>query len=125
MKILFSAIVLITFIISSPCYAKDKWDSVDKLLFGSLITLTTIDYLQTSYIFEHDEYYETNPIINNGVDRIGAPFVPLYFAIGCILHYLISDHLSPKYRKVYLGIWCIIQYSYVGYNNKQGIGFSF
>ena len=125
MKRMFLVVVPIILMVSSPCYSKDKWDDVDKLLLISVITLNTVDCLQTNYIFDHDEYYETNSIINDGVNGIGKPFVPLYFATASILHYLISDYLSPKYRKLYLSFWCVSQYSFVSNNYELGIGFSF
>lgn len=125
MKKLLLAIVPIMLMVSSPCYSSDKWDDVDKLLFASLLTLNTVDCLQTNYIFDDDEYYETNSIIIDGVDAIGKSFVPLYFASASILHYLISDRLNSRYRKLYLGAWCVTQYSFVSNNYMLGLRLSF
>ena len=44
---------------------KNYWDNEDMELFATFGTLMAVDMLQTRYIFEHDEYGETNPIINN------------------------------------------------------------
>lgn len=126
-KLLF--IIFMTFLFltcaHSPITAGDKWDNTDKLLLISLITLNTIDCLQTNYIFDSSEYYETNSTINEGVKRIGEFFVPLYFITATIFHYLISDHLDSKYRKFYLGIYSVSSYSFVRHNFSLGIGFSF
>ncbi len=112
------AVVLIS---SSPCLAED-WDKTDKELFATLGTLMAVDMFQTRYIFEHDEFYETNPIIDNYFpdDKVYA-----YFALTTLGAYLVADHLKPKYRKSFLRIMCGMQIVVTERNASLGIRFSF
>ena len=115
-------LVLIVVLISpKPCLAED-WDKTDKELFATFGTLMVIDSLQTRYIYEHDEYYETNPIIDNYFPDEKAYG---YFALTTLGIYLIADYLQPKYRKSFLRFMCGIQVGVTQNNVNLGIGFAF
>ena len=95
--------LLIILSLTSPVLA-DEWDSIDKTLLGALIASTSVDCLQTQYIFDNpDEYHEINSIIVEGVDRFGKGFIPLYFIGITLIDALVADWLPSDYRKVWLG----------------------
>lgn len=115
-------LVLIVVLISpKPCLAED-WDKTDKALFATFGTLMAVDMFQTRYIFEHDEFYETNPIIDNYFPDEKAYG---YFALTTLGTYLIADHLKPKHRKSFLRFMCGMQIVVTSRNASLGIKFDF
>ena len=114
-------IIFLLLLLPSICSAQDSWDKTDKILFTSFIALEIIDYTQTNYIFEHDGYYERNPII----DEIGQKGLPIYFGLTTLAVGLTTDYLKPKYRTKFLIIMNSIQLFFVFNNYSLGIGFSF
>ena len=96
------------------------WDGTEKVLFGSFLTLETMDYLQTKEILKSDRFHEQNPILKNN-----EKYVTPYF-MGCVLvGYLIADNLSPAKRKAFLGALNILEIGMVGSNYKLGVKFKF
>jgi hypothetical protein len=96
---------------------KNLWDNEDKELLATFGTLMAVDMFQTRYISEHEEYRETNPIINNYFnDEKGYS----YFALTGLGAYLIADNLQPKYRKSFLRFLCAVQIGVT--NNNASIG---
>jgi hypothetical protein len=96
---------------------KNLWDNEDKELLATFGTLMAVDMFQTRYISEHEEYRETNPIINNYFnDEKGYS----YFALTGL-----ADNLQPKYRKSFLRFLCAVQIGVTNNNASIGIGFSF
>ena len=98
------AIVLIFSILlfSYNSFAQDKtWDDFDKGLFSTFVALNVIDYAQTTYIFDNEEYYELNPIIVKLDDKMGQTGILLYFTSCTIGSYFIADWLKPKHRKIF------------------------
>ena len=69
------------------------WDNEDKELFATFGTLMAVDMMQTRYILEHEDYRETNPIINNYFNDEKAYG---YFALTALGAYLIADNLRPN-----------------------------
>lgn len=119
MKVTFY-ISLIIFVFTIPSISSaEQWDTFDKVLLAGLVTMQTMDYLQTNYIFEHDEYYETNPMITK------KPIVPLYFVAFTLFESWFAHKLDPKRRKIWLSICILNSASYVTGNMSLGIGFSF
>lgn len=118
---LFLILVLIS---PKLCVAGDEniWDEDDKELFATFATLMAVDTFQTRYIFEHDEYQETNPLIDN---YFQDEKVYGYFALTTLGAYLVADNLQPKYRKSFLRFLCAIQINVTDKNASLGIGFSF
>lgn len=122
MLFIFIGIILL---LTSPVSAED-WDTVEKTMFGTLLTMKAIDCLQTSDIYDHpDKYYEINPIINWGVEEFGKKFIPIYFVGSSYLSYLITDKVFPKYKKETLGILNTIQLGVIYYNHTAGLSLSF
>lgn len=121
-------ILFISLSFSLQASAENKdWDKVDKAILSALISLNSLDCLQTKYIFDHpEEYHETNVLIKQGVDKFGKSFIPLYFAAYTLFNAWVADHLSFKYhRKIYLGVWSLSALGYVSNNMALDIGFSF
>ena len=116
--------VLLITVCPQSCLA-DDWDKIDKGLGIGLLTLNIVDILQTNYIYDHEEYNETNVNISKGVEVLGDTFVLAYFAVASIVEYWIADRLDSKGRKVFLGIASLLQLGYVSNNITVGIGFSF
>ncbi len=114
-------VLVIVLISSNPCLAGD-WDKTDKELFATFGTLMAVDMFQTRYIFEHDEFYETNPIIDN---YFPDEKVYGYFALTTLGAYLIADYLQPRYRKSFLRFMCGIQIVVTERNASLGIKFDF
>ena len=77
---------------------------------------------QTRYIFENDEFYETNPIINSYFpdDKVYA-----YFALTTLGAYFIADMLEPRHRKTFLRYVCSMQVGVINNNLALGIKFAF
>jgi hypothetical protein len=73
-------------------------------------------------IFEHEEYRETNTVIDNYFNDEKAY---AYFALTGLGAYLIADNLRPEYRKSFLRFLCIVQIGVTNNNASIGIGFSF
>jgi hypothetical protein len=122
LRSLFLWLALIFVLISpKPCLAED-WDKTDKQLFATFGTLMAVDMFQTRYIYEHDEYYETNPIIDN---YFPDEKVYAYFALTTLGTYLIADYLKPKHRKSFLRFMSGMQIVVTSRNASLGINFSF
>ena len=101
------------------------WDNTDKTMFGISTVLLTMDFMQTNNIYDRDEYYEINPVIDWGVDRIGKKFVPIYFSASLVAKYFIADNLDSKWRKGFLGLCILTSGFLVIHNNSIGLRFSF
>jgi len=91
-------------------------------VFATFATLMAADTFQTKYIFRHDEYQETNPLIDN---YFQDEKVYGYFALTTLGAYLVADNLQPKYRKSFLRFLCAVQINVTDRNASLGIGFSF
>ena len=117
-------LLLLMLIFPSFCLSEEKnfWDNEDKELFATFGTLMAVDMMQTRYVFEHEEYRETNPIINNYFNDEKAYG---YFALTGLGAYLIADNLRPEYRKSFLRFLCMVQIGVTNNNASIGIGFSF
>jgi len=113
-------LILFVLLIPNLCFAGD-WDKTDKYLYGSLLVLNTLDYLQTKQIIiPHNGIGELNPVIKNNPKYITSYFV------GCaLLGYLIADRLSPEKRKTFLIISNSIEIGCVAHNYKAGVRFKF
>jgi len=113
-----SALVLVKF-----AYAGDGWDMADKSLGGAALASTLADWSQSRYIAKHpNEFSETNVILGKH-PTVGM--VDTYFAGSIALGYLITDWLSPGYRKAVLGGVTFVEIGYVDHNMSLGIGWGF
>lgn len=100
-----------------------EWDSTDKVLFGSFVTLEAVDALQTYRIHQHPEKYEeTNPLFGKHPNMglvIGAKTL-----VTGGLYYLVRD-MSSSDRKLILGVADALQFSVVAHNYSIGLKLGF
>ena len=117
-------VLLLMLTFPSLCLSGEEnyWDNEDKELFATFGTLMAVDMFQTRYILEHEEYRETNAIIDNYFNDEKAY---AYFALTGLGAYLIADNLRPEYRKSFLRFLCMVQIGVTNNNASIGIGFSF
>lgn len=102
------------------------WNKVDKTLLTINGAVMTVDMLQTINIYNREDegYYEMNPIIDWGVDRMGKSFIPLYFVSSFGVRYLIADSF-PKYRSLFLTSTGIVSTALILHNNSIGLELGF
>jgi hypothetical protein len=115
-------VVILSLILSSCAHAPDPWTKQQKALFGAFTALHAVDLMQTQYVFDHDEFYERNPIIrrihgHGGDIAVTGYFVGTWAAIGAACHYMPS-----KYRTATLWIVTTINLGVVIHNDHIGVG---
>ena len=128
MKIMKKSMILFLLLFLFPFITNaQEWDTFDKGLFVSLIAFHTADFLQTNYIFDHqNEYYEKDIIIKKGVDQIGKSFIPFYLASLAGIEFLIANDIKSSFgRKTALFLFNINAFSFVKSNYDIGIGLKF
>ena len=98
------------------------WDKQEKALFVTKCTVLLVDAMQTQYIYEHDEYYEINPVIDNYFhgDKAWG-----YFVLSGAAVYLVADALPHKWRKAFLTGAIVLSLGVTSHNANIGIGLSF
>lgn len=118
-------IVMLILVIVAPSFSNTnpasdaidiyQWDKTEKVLFGTLVGIMTIDMLQTRYALNHpDQYRETNPVIN----AIGPRWMPAYFAVRTAIIWYSWSHIpTGKERKGWLYFANIFNLAIVGYNS--------
>lgn len=117
-------LTIIYLILSCSAFAKpfDGWDKCDKTLFTSFTVFSTIDCLQTKYIFDNPAKYKENNFI---INKFGKKGVVPYFVGTTIVSYFIADHLKPQYRKVFLVTINAIEINATRHNYRIGIKIRF
>ena len=99
-----------------------EWETRDKVLMGTAIGLTLMDWSQTHYIAKHqDQFHELNPFIGNPVS-VGR--VNNLMALRLISLAVVSEFV-PQFRTEILGGYCVYSFAIVGRNAHLGVGFSF
>lgn len=118
-------VIIMMLLLLAGSASAQEWDSVDKTLYGILIVSTTIDSLQTCYIYDHEEWEELNPVLDWGMEQFGKGFLPVYFAASFLAKTYVIDVVGPKYRKVVLGFFVGSSMTAVGLNYAAGIKVEF
>jgi hypothetical protein len=103
----------------------NKWNNVDKSLLALNYTIGTVDMFQTHDIFHDERFYEKNPVINWGVDKMGHAFIPTYFVASAVAVYAVTGTLKGKYRTTFLAMATAIEFEVVRNNVKLGVGMRF
>lgn len=116
------ALLIIVSLSLAGCGFKD-WDRTDQALYASFITLSAVEALQSRYVYENDEYYELNPIINTWLDSKDGSTI--YFIGAGIAAGVIADKLPARYRTPFLTGLNAIEVGLVGHNINVGIGLEF
>lgn len=91
-------------------------------LEAAYLGLLVLDWGQTLYIADHEDYYERNPILGRHPSR-GA--VNSYFLMSALLHPLVSVVLPKEYRAWWQGGTIGLDALCVGNNFSIGIGMGF
>lgn len=99
-----------------------EWETRDKVLMGTAIGLTLMDWSQTHYIAKHqDQFHELNPVYGNPVS-VGR--VNSLMALR-VLSLAVMSEFVPQFRTEILGVYCVYSFAIVGRNAHLGVGFSF
>lgn len=100
-----------------------EWDTTDRVLFGSLITMEAIDAAQTWKIHEHPERWsEANPIYGSHPNM--GVVMGLKVAVTGGVYWLVKDMPSAD-RKLVLGVVDALQLSVVARNYSLGLKLGF
>ena len=98
--------------VSSPVFA--EWDTRDKTLMGSYITLSAIDAYQTSQI-DRKGLSEGNPLLVNADGQVDMGRVIGTKLVALTAVYLLAEYV-PKYRTPILSVAVGIQGACVAWN---------
>jgi hypothetical protein len=95
------------------------WDNHDKVLLGTALGATMLDWAQTRYIARHPERYrEINPVLGS---HPAVSKVDKYFALSIVGITGIALELPSRYRKWWLGGVTVIEVGFVLHNDWIGI----
>jgi len=113
--------VICFILLATPSFAADEWTKADITREAVFVGLQLIDWQQTKYIANHDEFTELNPILGkypttSEVDR--------YFAITTLGHIAVTHVLPKKYRPYWQYTWIGIQGFTVTRNFIIGVRFN-
>lgn len=112
---------LLLFLLSSNVYA--DWDTTDKVLAVSAMTVTTLDWMQSRYIAKNPTLYQENNTLLGEHPSVGR--VNTYF-MGSILAGTAAAYVVPsEYRKYLLGGIMLMEVDAVTRNKRIGIRLAF
>ena len=117
MKLLTCLISLMLFI---GCASSAPWSKTDKILWGTAISLKTVDYMQTKKLVKDPLHHEKNPILGENPSQ---NTIDLYFATTAIGLTIIAHKLPPKWRKGWLVAASVISGICIARNFSIGINF--
>ena len=115
-------IISLLLFLPSLCFAGD-WDTTDRILGGTALISTVIDWRQSHYIATHPtspngDFAETNKVLGQ---HPSPGRVNTYFAGGIIIGGLSANLLPSPYRKLFLGGIAYIEIDSVKHNRSIGI----
>lgn len=98
-------------------------EPVDKALYYSALTLTTVDWAQTRYIAEHpDQYYEKNSTLGR---HPSLEEVDRYFAVSWAVEQIGARVLPRTWSRIWLASRLWVRVDMVTNNYSIGIGVKF
>lgn len=124
MKTLFLLSILL---FALPCYSFDEWDTTDYSLQATVLTLTTVDLMQT-YTFLYKEpyasegYSERNPLMGP------HPTKKRFFLVGggwMLFHTGISYILPKKLRTIWQLTYITFETNSIIHNYQCGVRIRF
>lgn len=122
-KHLVTVLVLLLF----PVFAyaeQEKWDNQEKALGGSFIAGQVINYGQTRWVQEHDDWHEINSVLKHVVKDSGTKLVAWKaLTTGSVL--VGSHYLNHEWRKRVLWASNIVVFGFVGHDLVVGVGWKF
>lgn len=101
---------------------RDRWTLEDTLYQAQYVLLHVIDWGQTRYVAESDEFYEMNPILGSNPKK---DVVDLYFSITLIGHTAVSLMLPEKWRRKWQFFWIGLESFVTANNSAAGVAISF
>lgn len=105
-----------------PLQTFGQWTTEDRMAGVTALTFTVIDWGQTRYIAEHQQFYEINPIL--GMHPSMAK-VNTYFAGALIGGTILTFALPEKDRKWFLGGVTVLELGVTAHNANIGIRVNF
>ena len=115
--------LLVLWLVPVPAVAADPWDMTDKVLGGTALAATVMDWSQTHYIARHPaEYRELDHMLPShpSVGQVDA-----HFAGSILIGAAIANWLPSDYRKWFLGGVTVIEIGTVAHNHSIGIKMRF
>lgn len=101
---------------------RDRWTLKDTLYQTQYAVLHIIDWGQTRYIADSDEFYEMNPVLGANPTKEA---VDLYFAVTLVSHTAISFILPEKWRRKWQFFWIGLESFITASNSSAGVAISF
>ena len=120
-KIIILIVTMVIILYSSFAFSREKWDKTDKILLGTCLVTSMVDYGNTMHIARNpQDHFEYNPLLGThpSPDKVRGAFL-----IGLISKIIIAELLPSKYRKIWLGGWTIASGTMVVINHEHGISF--
>ena len=121
LSISLSLLLSASLFVSINCNASDEWTTSEKLLEAGYITALFIDVGQTHDLVRRGGK-EKNPFLgdNPSISKINA--AGIIYASG---HYIISDKLNARWRRVWQVSTFLIQMDNINHNKQIGMRFNF
>lgn len=122
-------LLLMLYLAVTTAQAGPEWTKEEKEIQAAYIIVTTIDMLQTRHIYSTGDFSESNPLLTSIVPDDGKPGrvdqASMAIIAGMIVHTVIADSLSHKWRKRWQYIWLTIETEAVARNASLGIRLDF
>lgn len=116
-------ILICLLLLSSSCFAADKWSDGDVYREVAYQTIQVIDWRQTLTIAKHpNSFSELNPLLDKHPTEFA---VNRYFVISSITHAIIANYLPSKWRPTFQYITIGVEVTAVANNFKLGIAVDF
>lgn len=106
-----------------PCAAADPWDAGEKLLAGTALVTTVIDWGQTRYAMKHPGSWSESNRIMGAHPSMGR--VNNYYGAVIVLGGVTAHLLPHEYRKLFLWGVTTVELMQVGRNYGLGLRTSF
>jgi hypothetical protein len=114
--------ILSALLLSTALLGGEPWTRKDKLLEGAFVVATAMDWRQTRDIKNHPGLHEQNSILGrHPSDRA----VDTYFVTSVLLHAVVADQLSGKWRTAWQAVWIGLEVGTVQRNYALGIRLNF
>ena len=108
-------IIIFLLLLSANVYGEELKDSVRVGLFAYTV-LNVADIMQTAYIYDHEEYYEMNPLLSKDM------YLPIMMTTNILLYYIVKK-IDPNRQNWIIWPVVIIKAGLVVHNHSIGIGF--
>jgi hypothetical protein len=114
--------ILWALVLSTALLGGEPWTRNDKLLEGAFVIATALDWRQTREIKHHPNLCEQNSLLGR---HPSDTTVDSYFATTVLLHAVVADQLSGKWRTAWQCVWIGLEVGTVQRNYALGIRLNF